>query len=393
MNQTEITLLAASILKSSLGLRSFVVEEASLAQLLASSWKPIGDKVRKQIAPVIYPKKGVFDQDKALAFESWLTPDMFQQELEAQWASIENRVNFYLSRAYRRAFKEKGEEFPESVEKADDFAPADDHWGDTWDDFSGEGSTLDAASGKYAGESAITSPLLKLVKAGFLAYATSTAIPAVMETVDLLRRLETAEKDLLAGLGNKPKKRGISLRFSADTPQEAREAFQQIPAVRDSVKTRLADLLEGNARASMLANLSVARAYNFGFLDYAEREGIQYYKISSILDGKVCASCLTMNGKIFSIADARDYKKKFLSVVGDTEQMKQVTPFLTQDAATQITDAEGVVSSAGRDYFPPLHAHCRCRAIVVSAGDVPAQKAAWKAPICKVVEVTMPRVC
>ena len=384
---TENKLLSARILKHALSIRSFVVEEVALAHLLAGAWKPIGDTVWKQFAKIINPKTLAFSQDAALSFELWLTPEMFVAELEKQWADIQPRANRFLSLAYRRAFREKGEEFPESAQKSDE----EDDWEDTLADIARDGSTLDMASGKYAGEREVIGPLLDLIEVGFLAYAATVALPAVKEALDCLRRLQTAENDFHA-TGVKPKKRRGVLRFPADTPEDVRDDYTKISQLRVSIKNRLSDILTGNSKASLLANLSVASAYNFGFLDYAEREGIEYYKISSILDGKACAACLTMNNKIFSIADAKAYKKKFLSVVGDTEQMKQVTPFLTKEVAQQIHEADGDVSSAGRDYFPPLHINCRCKAIAVPAGELPVQKTEWKKPICRRVEVFMPTV-
>ena len=77
-----------------------------------------------------------------------------------------------------------------------------------------------------------------------------------------------------------------------------------------------------------------------------------------------------MNGKIFSISDGLAYKRKFLSVVGDTEQMKQVTPFLTKAAAQEIHDDDGVESEAGHDFFPPFHPACRCKAITVTSDEL-----------------------
>ena len=96
--------IALSILKASLELRSFVVEEASLADLLSRAWRPVAGKLRKQLGGAINFRTGAFSPPAAFSADLWLTPEMFNAELEKQWAAIEKRVDLYLSRAYRRAF-------------------------------------------------------------------------------------------------------------------------------------------------------------------------------------------------------------------------------------------------------------------------------------------------
>ena len=335
------------VLKAGAELRSFVWEEVWTSRALMRGWKPLAGKLRKQLDQAV-----ASHADKALNLGLWIPPDMYAEDLETRWSATENIVRHHLTAAYRRAFAERGEELAIAKADTEDFEPDEDYWRD----LTRQGSTLDKATGKYAGELEVTVPLLNLVKTGFLTYFAVSVIPKVHEYLALLR----------------------------DTTA--------LPTKLKATQAALDGMLEGNAKALLLANLSVARAYNFGFLDYAERESVQYYKISSMLDSRVCASCRAMNGKIFSVADARAYKQKFLSVVGDVEQMKQVTPFLTKDAAEEIAQAEGEYSDAGSKYFPPLHGNCRCRCFSVPGDDLPARKSEFKRPVCRKVLVDLPYV-
>jgi hypothetical protein len=105
-------------------------------------------------------------------------------------------------------------------------------------------------------------------------------------------------------------------------------------------------------------------------LDWADANQVTHYQINSVLDGKLCEACSEMNGKIFAVADAQRFRKKFLSVLGDKEQMKQEVPFLTKAASKNVRGYILVSKNADdKFYFCPFHPGCRCTCVAVY-GDV-----------------------
>jgi hypothetical protein len=386
-SQSVITETALRVLKQSLLLHSFVVEEAALADLLQRAFAPIGKKIRKQLSGVVDFRTGRLS-DKTVAFELWLTPEMFSRELEDRWKAFEPRVKKYLAKAYSRGWEDEGREpFTEKAAREVPVSQAPplpkDDWAEVWQDFSREGSTLDPDDSVKVAAVSMAVALLPMLKTGFLEYAVDV-VARVNQALAVLRQAHVLEKRLLeekvrsesvvAEAVSKMDKELLDFRsyrvakfvltFSAQT-------LDAVESARQSARNALADILDGNERAALLANLSVARAHNFGFLDWAERNGVQYYKISSILDERVCEACLAMNGKIFSVSDGLAYKDRFLSAVGDKAALKKTTPFLTMAAAKGVQGVE-VAKADEVYYFPPYHPGCRCKAIAVNDSDAPA---------------------
>jgi hypothetical protein len=365
--------LAFYILKNADKFRSFVIEEAAMADLLNRAWLPSLRKIKKQLAGSVDFKTGRITSGKALDFGTWLTPDMYNSALEEQWGAIEKQAKKYLSRSYRRAFSEKGKspvEAPISLENV----------------------LNDPEEG--TGESGTVGPLLNLVREGFLTHLEKDVIPKIQQLVTSLHQLQILERTILLdqerasavvqeAVAKFDKEvmnfyevnvAKISLRLSASRQDKLKQT-------RRSVKDSLADILAGSTpKSAMLANLAVARAHNFGFLDWAWRSGVDYYKISSILDNKVCAACLAMNGKVFSVRDALKWREQFWSVVGDTEKMKETVPFLTKEMADNV--AFFAKKSADEQFFfPPFHPGCRCICVKVDEAEieVPPQEYPYEA--------------
>jgi hypothetical protein len=332
-----ITKFAERVLKDAELFRSFVIEETALADLLSRSWLPTLKKIKKQLAPVIDFTTGNILTGKALAFELWITPEMFAEELEKRWEKISPSVEKYLRKSYRRAFSEHGKA-PNEAEFSMD-------------------RSFESDEPSYAGEDASVLPLLNMVREGFLTYLETDALPAIRQAVTALRQLKRIEEavqrehEQAAAVAReavaKYDKEVLNYelcRVAKFTMDFSAWRMDQVDSARASVKDTLSDILAGNTpKSALLANLAVARAHSFGFLDWAWRSGVDYYKISSVLDQRVCAACLAMNGKIFSVRDGMKFRERFLSVVGDKDRMKQAVPFLTKGAADQVT---GVTRSA-----------------------------------------------
>ena len=335
---TENAILSMRILKYALEMRSFVIEEVALADLLDRAWKPVGNAIRKQLSGVIDFKKGVFSGDKAFSIELWLTPEMFNELAQKQWERFEPHVQKYLLRAYDRAWREKGQFLGEVEKSEDDFLEdlPEDEWEDYLDDISGPGSTLDKKDSNAA-KLALAAALASIARDSFLSYAQDVAVPAVHDTLAALRRASELETEA-----------------DADAQELAK-----LNKARADLISKLSEVLDYGKHAGGAANLTVARAHHFGFLDWAEANQVLYYRVNSVLDGRLCDACAEMNGKIFAVSDAQQFRKKFLASLGDKELMKREVPFITLSGA-KSSRGYVVKKADEHHYFPPFHPRCRC---------------------------------
>lgn len=333
-----------SILKSALLAQSFVIEEIALADLIERAWRPVGKKIRQQLSKAIDFKKGTFSGEAPIDFELWITADMVSGLAQEQWDGIETKVQWYILRAYDRAWKEKGRP-PWAVSKADD--AEEDDWEELLDDISREGSTLDKKE-SVAGKVALAAALMSLARESFLSHARDVAVPAVQDSISALRKLQLLEQE-------------------EELSRKEREALTK---ARENLIEKLSGILDGAKQAAGTANVTVARAHHFGFLDWATESQVEYYQVCSVLDSKLCGACEEMNGKIFAVADALQFKKIFLAAIGDKELMKREVPFLTLEGAQ---GARGyVVKKSGEVfYFPPFHPRCRCTVVAIYENVVP----------------------
>ena len=367
--------LAVGILKNSLKLRSFIIEEVALADLLERAWRPVGKKIRKQLAGIVDFENARFSPQEALAMELWLTPEMIMPHLAERWAGIEAQVKRYLQKSYRRAWTEKGVH-PLEVTKSEEDTGRDE-WEEYLRDIAREGSTLDKEE-SLAAEAAITAALLSIAREQFFSYPEETVVPALWESAEALRKLHTLEQSVLSERAaaqsalQKAKQPIIEVAAAEASRKKAeaalRETARQLEALqkaRSNLLGKLQEVLQGTKHAAGTANLTVARAHHFGFLDWAEANQVTYYQVTAVLDTKTCEACWDMNGKIFAVADALQFKKKFLSIFGDKELMKREAPFLTKESAKAARGYVTVEKDGEKFYFPPFHPYCRCTVFAV----------------------------
>jgi hypothetical protein len=342
----------SSLLKSE-KLQSFVIEEIALHDLLLSAWSPIGKKLKGLLSSAINFKTGDIDIGKSLSLELSIYPEMFDPDIERQWELIANHARKYLRNAYRRAFKREPV-LPGAI----------------------------ALVIPVSKEQETINNLLAVVKTGFLEYPGKTAVPFVLRALQALRELKimqaklatdnsralevikSGQKDFGIKVLNFQEQRKAAVSFRAGSDQ-----WHGAEDIKISLKNSLIDILGANNRDFHIhAQLAAARAYNFGFLDWAQGHNVTEYKISPVLDGKACSACLRTAGEVFSISDAQAFKAKFDKVAGDTALLKQETPFLTAWEASRrrelkesgVASPEDVLDAERPFFFPPFHPECRC---------------------------------
>ena len=92
-----------------------------------------------------------------------------------------------------------------------------------------------------------------------------------------------------------------------------------------------------------------------------EQAGIQYYEVRAIIDDRTSEICQRMNGTIFPVERAVEYRDNILSLT-DPEAIKEASPWLTPDEV-QVLPADDGELPPGLS-LPPYH--FRCRTITVA---------------------------
>jgi len=164
------------------------------------------------------------------------------------------------------------------------------------------------------------------------------------------------------------------------------------PALDRAAAKKLTDRMDDTLRATGymggLANLHVARAHSFGFLEWAVANQVERFRISAILDRRTCAFCEKMHGRTFELGKAVAFRDKFLSLADKPLALIEQLSFpvlvatVAPTASTSATlDLDGLLDQdfvekgerepdlalpGGLEYVvPPFHTLCRCVMIVV----------------------------
>ena len=342
--------IASRAFKAAEAIQSFVIDEVALAVLLEEAWKPIGKKLIKQMSAAIDFDKYTFSVSDGLNTDLWLEDTMYDETAKQVWGKIEKQAKKLLGKSYDRGIEEEGKDpFTEGKKKSS--------------------KVQKSVSSVFAERKAEAIAILnKMLSDSFVQYASGYAIPAARTAICELTQLDRLKRDVA--------EQGKLLADAREIERYELERKLRVTALQnaqqdiiDSLKKQLAEL----RKSEMIANLSTARAHHFGFLDWAQENGIEYYKISAVLDAKTCAACAAMDGRIFQVQVAVDYKDRFMEIQGDADKIKAEMPFLTKDAAADIVKDMLVGNGQTGDvfYFPPFHPGCRCTVVAVMSEDAP----------------------
>ena len=343
------------ILKLDENLQSFVIDEIALTALLDKAWAPVGKKILKQVSSIIDFKNKQYNRQAGISFDVWLEDTMYNETLAKIWDKIEPTAKNIIIKSYDRGIQEMGEN-PFTLQSAT------------------RQKLENSVESVYAErKSEAIEILLGIVRDGFINYASEVAIPNFHSTIRKLEKIDDLWRTWEQQHGRP---------LSEDTREilryeQARRLYaQSLTNIRGEVIDSLHESITQNKNNSILSNLATARAHHFGFLDWANDSGVEYYKIVSVLDAKTCEACAFMNGKVFSVHDGLQYKSAFLATNGDKDKIKADFPFLTKNDLDKI---EGIVNTDKiaqdtykRDsfapvafYFPPFHPACRCTVVAV----------------------------
>ena len=119
----------------------------------------------------------------------------------------------------------------------------------------------------------------------------------------------------------------------------------------------------------VVASSALVRSRSFGAVAGMEEAGILDYEILAMGDERTCPICEEMNGKVFSVAVARDLINKVLDI-DDPEAFKQALPW-QKEAPEEWSIKE--LENAGMS-LPPFHGRCRCTIIMNESVEHDAQE-------------------
>lgn len=104
------------------------------------------------------------------------------------------------------------------------------------------------------------------------------------------------------------------------------------------------------------SSLHTSRLASWGFTVEAGLSGATAYKVSEVLDSRICPVCDYMNGKVFPVASARKKLEGLLDVT-DPDQLKSIAKWPTQSKegiANLQSMSDSELITAGWD-TPPFH--------------------------------------
>ncbi len=116
----------------------------------------------------------------------------------------------------------------------------------------------------------------------------------------------------------------------------------------------------GVTEFNITSSLHSSRLSSWGYTIEAEATGVTRYRISEVLDNRICPICTTMHGKEFNISSAKKLVEERLSVE-DPMDLKTIAPFPKQDKESvalfgKMNDDQ--LLAAGH-IMPPFHPRCR----------------------------------
>lgn len=123
----------------------------------------------------------------------------------------------------------------------------------------------------------------------------------------------------------------------------------------------------GDTSLMVTSGLHTSRLATWGFTAEAEVRGISTYKLVAVLDGRTSAFCQMINGKTFSVKDARASIVKILDIE-DPNEVKTLQPFPNQSKASMenfssLTPEQLVEQNL---HIPPFHPGCRTICVLSS---------------------------
>ena len=112
------------------------------------------------------------------------------------------------------------------------------------------------------------------------------------------------------------------------------------------------------------ASAALVRSRSFGCISGMSEAEISEYEILAMGDERMCKTCGSMNGRVFSVSSAMDKINSVLSIE-DPEEFKNAMPWGNFDPKS----SNDTLMTQGRA-IPPFHGRCRCVVIATAFTDV-----------------------
>lgn len=354
------------VLKAASAVHSFVIDEVALADLLQRAWKSPKAEIIEHISGVLDLETGKFNADKSFEVTMWLSGDSFKASMEKAWEAYEDAARAHLEKAYDRGWLEEGAGPLANRKKK---------------------KKLVLSEEQKKEKKKVVSNLLEGTRSLFVDYVKDTVVPKILETVSGLRRIESAAHEM----AQKAAKQELTEDFILQAELARKLRVAAVEKARRKMLDELQSVLEKNEGGNLAANLMASRAHHFGFVDWAEANSIVYYAVSSVLDDRTCVHCESMDGRVFTVSDAKKFRDNYILAANDPQLLKDNSPFLTKQGLKYMAgevnlsefvkkSADGSLAKEKRFYFPPFHPNCRCTVAAVKDIEAYAQSVAEDRP-------------
>ena len=122
----------------------------------------------------------------------------------------------------------------------------------------------------------------------------------------------------------------------------------------------------------VVSSAAIVRSRSFGNISGMEEAGFTEYEILAMGDERMCPICGEMDGRVFSVADARSAIDSVLSIA-DPVKFKEAMPWQSKPP---IGVSNSELSKTGRA-LPPFHGRCRCTLVIVSGKESREPERDW----------------
>lgn len=148
-------------------------------------------------------------------------------------------------------------------------------------------------------------------------------------------------------------------------------AVKKIDMTAEEIGAALSAAVMNGTRmlADVASNVTTSRLASYGFLVEAQRDGVQAYMISAILDDRTCPVCAELDGTVFEMGVSPALSRLEQSLhTDDPNDLRVLAPWPAQDKES-VKELERATTddlqALGYD-APPFHPYCRCILVAVN---------------------------
>lgn len=123
----------------------------------------------------------------------------------------------------------------------------------------------------------------------------------------------------------------------------------------------------------LMSNHVVTRSREFGRTSAYQKAGVQYLRVSAVIDHRTSKICRELNGKIIPVAWNVETRDKLINSK-DPESVKKISPWMKDAEIDKKIVGKKVKNMPHHIGLPPYHAKCRTRTVRATQAQWDKQK-------------------